>query len=287
MATAHATTQTSTSTPTQDAAIPLAGADVVKRGIKRVLPCKLTEREFMQIAKTRVDKEALLDQIEEDFADQKKKHNDQVDELEGEIGKMRKELHTGEQDRTVLCVDIFVHQPDGTGWVHTLRMDTLGTAYVNARAEGMSHAEAAELARERATVERRPATPTETQRHLPDLDGTAQDRSAPLLDQAAARQGRASQGAAGRAGEGEDDGVPAGLDGGDGDDGLDGAPTDAPGDDPDADLDDTGDEDGESDADADAEDETPAQRSVRQAERGRKERAAGRGRKRGGKGGGK
>lgn len=263
MATATATTPTNT--PVLDAAIPLAGADVMKRGVKRTLPCTLTEREFMAIAKQRVDKEALLDQVVEDFDKLKSKHKSQLEELEGEIGKMRRELHTGEQDRTVPCVEIFVRGLDGAGYVQTLRMDVLAQVYAVARGDGMSHAEAADLARDKARVEQRPATPTETQRHLPDIDGAAADRNAPLLDQAAAAQGRA-------AASGESDGVPDGAEPGDEDDGLgEGEPAEADG-------------DAEDDTERPPADETPAQRSARESEQGRAERRAGKG-KRGGKAG--
>lgn len=123
--------------------------DIVRRGIKRALPCKLTDAEFMQIAKQRVDKEALLDQIEADFNKLKTKHKTQVEELADEIGKARKELHSGEQDRTVLCTEIFERAEDGTGWVVTLRTDTT------------------------EAVERRPATISEAQRYLPGVESGA------------------------------------------------------------------------------------------------------------------
>ncbi len=143
--------------------------DVIRRGIKRTLPCKLTEREFMQIAKTRVDKEALLLQLEADLAREQKKRKDQIAELEDEIGKMGHELHTGEQDRTVDCLDVFRRADDGTGWVHTLR--------INKADDGAKTTE---------EVERRPATPSETQRHLPGVDGEPVHRAAPV-DQAGAQ----------------------------------------------------------------------------------------------------
>ena len=139
--------------------------DVIRRGIKRTLPCKLTDDEFMQIAKTRVDKEALLLQLESDLAKEKKKRQDQIAELSDEIAKMGRELHTGEQDRTVECVDVFVRAEDGTGWVHTIRKTG-------------------------EDVERRPASPAETQRHLPGVEGVSVGgAAAPLLDQAIAAQG--------------------------------------------------------------------------------------------------
>jgi hypothetical protein len=223
--------------------------DVIRRGIKRQLPCTLTEQEFVQIAKMRVDKEALLDQLEGDFARIKKKHNDQVEELEGEIGKMRKELHTGEQDRTVLCVEVFRRAEDGTGWVHTLRMDALTATYGAEIASGAAPLDARAAAAERAEVERRPATPAEAQRYLPGVEGMPVDDRTPLLDQAAAAQAHEAESV-----EEGDDGVAPELDD-DSDDGLSEA----------------------------SPDETLAQRSAREAEAAREaRRAAGkkRGRKR-------
>jgi hypothetical protein len=98
----------------------------------------------------------------------KKRHTDQVAELDDEISKARRELHTGEQDRTVTCNEYFRRAEDGTGFVHTIRMDT------------------------GEEVERRPANPAETQRYLPSLDPPA--ANAPLLDQAVAAQGKAAAG---------------------------------------------------------------------------------------------
>jgi hypothetical protein len=239
--------------------------DVVRRGIKRTLPCDLTEAEFLRIARQRVDKEALLDQVVEDFDKIKAKHKSAVDELQGEIDKARQELHTGQQDRTVLCVEVFRRDEAGSGWVDTLRMDVLTAAFTAAIADGATLAEARRGAAERARVEYRPATPTEAQRYLPGVEGYAVDAAAskgPLLDQAAAAQGRARAVAEpGDADEaGEDDGVPDGADG-DEDDGLSEPPSD----------------------------ETPAQRSARESEEGRAaRRGAGKnGKRRGGKAGAK
>lgn len=236
--------------------------DIVRRGIKRTLPCDLTEAEFLRIARQRVDKEALLDQVVEDFDKIKAKHKSAVDELQGEIDKARQELHTGQQDRTVLCVEVFRRDDGGSGWVDTLRMDVLTAAYGAAIALAATPDEARRGAAEQARVEFRPATPTEAQRYLPGVEGYAVDAAAskgPLLDQAAAAQGRAR--AVGGDEDSEDDGVPDGADSEDEDDGLSDAPAD----------------------------ETPAQRSARESEEGRAaRRAAGKGgKRRGGKGGGK
>lgn len=133
-------TQTQTDTEVRD-------DDVVRRGIKRELPCKLTDEEFTRVARQRATKEAELGQLQADLAREKKKRQDQIDDLADEVGKMGRELHTGEQERTVSCNELFRRAPDGTGWVHTMRMDTFDE------------------------VERRPATAHETQRYLPTIGG--------------------------------------------------------------------------------------------------------------------
>lgn len=165
-----------------------------------------------EIAKQRVDKAALLDQVVEDFDKIKSKHKAQVEEFDGEIGKMRKELHTGEQDRTVLCVEVFRRGEDGDGWVHTLRMDALAAVYAEKLAEGFTEPEAAAEAMIRALVERRLATPTEAPRYLPSVEGVPVDGHAPLLDQAAAAQAAEPSP---ESGDDADDGVPAEFEGGD------------------------------------------------------------------------
>lgn len=122
-------------------------SDVVRRNIKRELPCRLSEEEFTRIARQRATKEAERDELEADLAKEKKRRQDQIDELDDEISKMGRELRTGEQDRTVPCNEVFHRASDGTGWIHTIRLDTLDE------------------------VERRPATAHETQRYLPGTDG--------------------------------------------------------------------------------------------------------------------
>lgn len=152
--------------------------DVVRRGIKRELPCKLTDEEFTRVARQRAGKEAELAQLQGDLAREKKKRQDQIDELADEIAKMGRELHTGEQERTVTCNEIFRRAPDGTGWVHTMRMDVFDE------------------------VERRPATAHETQRYLPSIGGEGG-----LLEQADAQQRSAQDdGADDVPGEGDDSG---------------------------------------------------------------------------------
>lgn len=132
---------------------------VIQRGLKRTLPCKLTEHEFVLIAKQRVDEEALRDQVVADFDRLKAKHKAQLEEMDAKITKARGELHSGHQDRTVICTSAFMSHADGSSWVITYRTDT------------------------GAVVEQRPATPAEAQRHLPGVDGPA-PLGGPILDRA-------------------------------------------------------------------------------------------------------
>lgn len=135
--------------------------DVIRRNIPRELPCKLTDEEFTRIARQRATKEAERDELVDDLAREKKKRQDQIDDIDDEISKMGRELHTGFQERTIKCVEIFRKGPDGVGYVHTMRTDTFDE------------------------VERRPATAHETQRHLPAVDGGG---TVGILDKARERQ---------------------------------------------------------------------------------------------------
>lgn len=134
--------------------------DVVRRNVKRELPCKLTDEELLRVARQRATKEAEKAQLEADLAKEIKRRKDQIAELADEIQKQGRELHTGEQDRTVPCNEVFRRALDGTGWIHTIRMDTFDE------------------------VERRPATAHETQRYLPAVEG----HGVGLLDQARTAQ---------------------------------------------------------------------------------------------------
>ncbi len=131
--------------------------DVVRRHVARELYCKLTEEEFVRISRTRVNKEAERDQLVDDMDDEVKKRKTQIKELDDEIGKMGRELRTGEQERTVKCNEVFHRAPDGVGWIVVLRLDN------------------------NLEVERRPANAHETQRYLPSMEGG-------ILDEATRRQ---------------------------------------------------------------------------------------------------
>jgi hypothetical protein len=160
--------------------------DVIRRNVARELYCKLSEDEFVRISRTRVNKEAERDQLVEDLDVETKKRKQQIKLLEDEIGKMGRELRTGEQERTVKTNEVFRNE-EGTGWVVVVRLDTFDE------------------------VERRPATAHETQRYLPNMDAGGGG----LLDKAARAQRSAGVEAAPEA-KTETDDVPADTDEGDG-----------------------------------------------------------------------
>lgn len=132
--------------------------DVVKRNVKRVLPCKLTDEELLRIARMRTVKETEHDQLVSDAELDAKKRKAQIKEYADEILAMRRELHTGYQDRTILTNEVFEKDDKGNYWIVVYRLDN-----------------------GEPTGERHPATPAELQRYLPVGDtGTGS-----LLDQAA------------------------------------------------------------------------------------------------------
>lgn len=130
--------------------------EVVKRAVPRLLPCKLSDEEMLRIARTRTEKEAQRDQLVSDADLDAKKRKAQIKEYDDEILVMRRELHTGSQDRTIKTDEVFEKDDKGNCWIVVYRNDT-----------GLP------------TGERWPASAAEMQRHLPSGDGTGS-----LLDQA-------------------------------------------------------------------------------------------------------
>lgn len=228
-----ATASAPASIPTPATQPPLE--DIVQRHLKRVLPCKLDREELTDIAIDAAKKRRRLRELEADLEAEKKRRKQQIDELQTELNTHDRELDTEEQDRVVLCDLLF-----RSGMVYTRRRDT-GEEF-----------------------ESRPATAQEAQRFLPAVESALTgplSPSAPLLDQAAAAQGRAGSDDDAED-PGEDDGVPDGADSENEDDGLSDPPAD----------------------------ETPAQRAARESAEARAaRRAAGKNGKRGrgGKGGAK
>lgn len=130
--------------------------EIVKRNVKRTLPCKLTDEELLRIARMRTTKENEHDQLVSDADLDAKKRKTQIKEYADEILAMRRELHSGYQDRTILTNEAFEKDPQGNCWIVVYRLDT-----------------------GEPTGERWPASAAEMQRHLP-----MEEASGNLLDQA-------------------------------------------------------------------------------------------------------
>lgn len=185
------TTDTSNAEPRPNLTI-----EIVKRNVKRVLPCKLSDEELLRIARMRTAKENEHDQLVAEADLDAKKRKAQIKEYADEILSMRRELHSGYQDRTILTNEVFEKDAQGNCWIVVYRMDT-----------------------GEPTKERWPASPAEMQRHLP-MDEAGSGGG--LLAQAAKVQRSAQDAPA-------ESGVPEGLPSGD--DVPDGDESDAGGDD--------------------------------------------------------
>src|SRR5262245_15394171 len=138
-----------------------ADLDIVRRAVVRSLPCKLTDDEFMRIAKTRVGKETERDQLVADAKLDADKRKAQIKEYDDEIVQMRREMHTGYQDRAIKTNEVFRKDEAGNCWIYVVRLDNGDD-----------------------TGERWPASPSEMQRYLPASDGSPGG----LLEQAANAQ---------------------------------------------------------------------------------------------------
>lgn len=168
--------------------VPNLTIEIVKRNVQRRLPCKLDDAELLRIARTRTVKEADRDQLVADADLDAKKRKAQIKEYDDEIAVMRRELHSGYQDRTIKTNEVFEKDVGGNCWIAVYRLDN-----------GQS------------TGERWPASAAEMQRHLPLQDGA----TGGLLEQAAKAQ-RSAQDAAPNGGV--PDGLPTDDAGGDGED---------------------------------------------------------------------
>lgn len=160
-------TQTSFTTPTET-------EDVIERGLRNVLPVKLTDAEVLELSRRRTAVEQERDEMAADLKSETEKRKTALEERDKEILRLRRWIHTGEQERSVPCTKVFRRvigaNGDAEGWVVTIRNDTL------------------------AEVTREPATPRQLQRYLPgsELDPAAApddgDEPRNLLDQATAAQ---------------------------------------------------------------------------------------------------
>lgn len=150
----------------------LDGEDVIDRGLRNVLPVKLTQDEYSEIAHRRTVVEKEHDELEADLAKETERRKADIKTRKEDIAKLRRWLHSNEQERSVRCANVFrcvIINGQPTGWVVTLRLD-------NGK-----------------EVTRVPATPKQLQRYLPsdELDPSkhdASDEPRPLLEQARAAQ---------------------------------------------------------------------------------------------------
>jgi hypothetical protein len=104
--------------------------DIHRTDIKRELPCRLSPDEMLDIAVRKSKLEGELEELEEEFSEEKRSWNKRLEELEGRIGVMRSELRTGEQRRVVTCFERWRGQlieivRDDTGEVVDTRASTL------------------------------------------------------------------------------------------------------------------------------------------------------------------
>lgn len=145
--------------------------DIIEGGVKRELPCKLTDEEELRIARQMVALKAGLNESEAKWEIEAKKHKQAVAEVERAISKMERELHTGQQDRVVICNRVFQRNSSGGGDEVLVRLDP-----------------AHQLPSDTREVQRIPASASVMQRFLPFVQG-----GNGLLDDARAQQQAAEQ----------------------------------------------------------------------------------------------
>ena len=141
------TDQQSTETKPTEAKRPNQTIEIVKRAVPRLLPCKLTDEDLLRIARMRTAKEAEHDQLVADADIDAKKRKAQIKEYADEILAMRRELHSGYQDRTIKTNEVFEKDDKGNCWIAVYRLDT-----------------------GEPTGERWPPSAAEMQRYLPALE---------------------------------------------------------------------------------------------------------------------
>lgn len=149
-------------------------SDIIERGVKRELPCKLTDEEELRIARQMVTLKAELNEREGEWDLKAKKHKQEVAETERAIAKMERELHTGQQDRVVICNRVFERNVSGGGDEVLIRLDP-----------------AHQLPGETREVQRIPASASIMQRFLPFVGDAHSNGS--VLDDARAQQAAAAQ----------------------------------------------------------------------------------------------
>lgn len=142
---------------------------IIRRNLRRDQPVKLTKDELLERMQSFTVKDAERDELAEELARETKKRKQQLEELDDEIGHLKRCIRTGEEDRSVPCFERLERRSDGTWEVVLIRQDT------------------------GAVVERRGASAAELQRNLPtEYSGTGS-----VLDEARAQQQAATERSAG------------------------------------------------------------------------------------------
>jgi hypothetical protein len=107
--------------------VPKRGGDelpehkVIAQGIKRELPCRLTNDELLEIALSKARLEDERDQLQDQFADVKREWGERIAAIEKHINAMGLELRTRERRQVVLCHERVVA---ATRMVELVREDT-------------------------------------------------------------------------------------------------------------------------------------------------------------------
>lgn len=79
--------------------------DIHRRGIERELPCKLSNSQLLEIAISKANLEAHLEELEAKFEDVKREWTTQMKDVEKRISTMSGELRTREQRRVIECYE--------------------------------------------------------------------------------------------------------------------------------------------------------------------------------------
>lgn len=79
--------------------------EIHRRGIERELPCQLTNQQLLEIAISKSNLEAYLDELGAKFEDAKREWQTQIKEVEKRISTMSAEIRTREQRRVIECYE--------------------------------------------------------------------------------------------------------------------------------------------------------------------------------------
>jgi len=104
---------------TEERTVANATTDIIKRNLKRELPCALDDDEVLIHARAATKKRAELRVIEAEIAEERKKQKERVAGVEKEIARLDAIVESGKERRIVVC-----HEKWANGAVHLVREDT-------------------------------------------------------------------------------------------------------------------------------------------------------------------